>query len=60
MKDCLPQKADLYQEAFPTAIVASANKAVLLSMEDAMKKAKRSKYGKYSSKASKSLYICVM
>ena len=43
-------KMDFYQGAFPVALLPSANKAALKSMEDTTKQKRRSEYGKYSSK----------
>ena len=49
-KDCLPQENGLLSRSIPSSTIASANKAVLKSMEDATKQERRNKYGKYSSK----------
>ena len=49
-KDCLPQESGPLSRSIPSSAIASANKAVLKSMESAMKQEGRGKYGKYSSK----------
>ena len=43
-------KMEFYQGAFPVALLPSANKAALKSMEDTTKQKRRGEYGKYSSK----------
>ena len=49
MNDCLPQESGPLSRNVPSSAIASANKAVLKSMENA-KQVRRGKYGKYSSK----------
>ena len=49
-KDCLPQENGLLSRSIPSSAIASANKAVLKSMENATKQERRGKYGKYSTK----------
>ena len=49
-KDCLPQESGPLSRSIPSSAIASANKAVLKSMESATKQEGRGKYGKYSSK----------
>ena len=49
MNDCLPQESGPLSRSVPSNAIASANKAVLKSMENA-KQTRKGKYGKYSSK----------
>jgi len=47
-KDCLLQESGPLSKSIPSSTIASANKAVLKSMESATKQERRDKYGKYS------------
>ena len=50
MKDCLLQENGFLSRSIPSSAIASANKAVLKSMEDATRQKRRGKCGTHSSK----------